>query len=116
MTVPSHSRGVTNLMLLLTACATKAAMEPVPAARDANLTGPPHAVAQQALKTLPSGHTVSWRRIGSDTTGLVRPVRTFRTAYGFCREYAIAAQAPDGSAQVWHEVACRNRQGAWQTP
>lgn len=110
--------GLAWLALALVACAGDPSTPPVTAAtQGVELPGPPRDAVQQALETLPSGRTVTWRhQADADISGLIRPVRTFRTAQGFCREYMVTARAPDGSARVWQDVACRSPDGVWQAP
>jgi hypothetical protein len=74
----------------------------------------PATVLQDALETLRSGEAVRWRLADSERGGTVQPVRTFRTAQGFCREYAVTLTEPDGSGSAWREVACRDPSGVWQ--
>lgn len=97
-------------LLLLAACAG-AGGPPSPGARAA---GPPAALVQRSLETLPSGRVVSWRDAAGGDSGTVQPVRTFLTASGFCREYALTLSRDDGSGRTWREVACRDPDGFWR--
>lgn len=104
---------VAALVLLLGACAPWSE-PPGASAAMAAADDPPAAVLQDALETLPSGEAVRWRVADSARGGTVQPVRTFRTAQGFCREYAVTLTEPDGSGRAWREVACRDPDGVWQ--
>jgi hypothetical protein len=88
------------------------------AAAAAAAAGPPPSVpapvVQQALEATPSGEALRWREPASGRRGTVTPVRTFRTAQGFCREYAVTLSVPDGTGHAWRDVACRDQAGVWQ--
>jgi hypothetical protein len=76
----------------------------------------PEVVVQRALEATPSGEAVRWRITESGQQGTVTPVRTFRTAAGFCREYAVTLSLPDGTGHAWRDVACRDPAGSWRPP
>lgn len=69
---------------------------------------------QQALETQPSGTPVRWQSAAGGQFGTVTPVRTFRTPNGYCREYLVTLQGPDGVDGIWRDIACRDAAGAWR--
>lgn len=75
----------------------------------------PDAVMQYALETIPSGEVVSWRTAANGMRGTVTPVRTFRGADGFCRDYAATISGPEGKGSVWQSTACRDGAGVWRS-
>lgn len=70
---------------------------------------------QQALETQPSGTAVTWQSTPEGQFGMVKPVRTFRTNNGYCREYLVTLQGPDGVDSSWRDIACRDAAGVWRT-
>ena len=74
------------------------------------------AAVQEALESLPSRQTRSWRNPATGSSGFVMPIRTFRIESGhFCREYQEAIATP-GSAEARQFTACRRAaDGAWLT-
>lgn len=97
-------------LVLLAACAGTG--EPLRAA--APPPGPPAALVQRSLETLPSGSVVSWNDAAGGGSGTVKPVRTFRTERGFCREYALTLSQGARGGRAWREVACRDAAGVWR--
>lgn len=85
-----------------------------PAQAAADPPSVPAAAVQEALEGKRSGEAVRWRVAGGAESGTVTPVRTFRTAAGFCREYAVTLSAADGAGRAWRDVACRDPAGAWR--
>lgn len=98
-------------LLLFAACAGPAE-PPGGAPRAVVPPAAPAALVQRSLETLPSGRVVRWRDTAGD--GTFQPVRTFRTASGFCREYALTLDRGDGSGHAWREIACRDPDGVWR--
>lgn len=72
------------------------------------------AAVQEALETLPSRQTRSWRNPATGASGFVTPLRTFKIESGhFCREYQEAIATP-GSAEARQFTACRRASdGIW---
>lgn len=72
------------------------------------------AAVQEALETLPSRQTRSWRNPATGASGFVTPLRTFKIESGhFCREYQEAIATP-GSAEARQFTACRRTDdGTW---
>jgi hypothetical protein len=98
--------------LLLAACASTSE----PPRATARPLDPPPAVVQRSLETLASGEVADWTDAAGRGGGTVQPVRTFRTAGGFCREYALTVSGADGRGRAWREVACRDPDGVWRMP
>lgn len=104
------------LVALAAGCAGQA---PPPTAAAAPPPPPPRVpevVVQRTLEATPSGEAVRWRIAQTGQQGTVTPVRTFRTAAGFCREYAVTLSLPDGTGHAWRDVACRDPAGSWRPP
>ena len=74
----------------------------------------PDSVIQYALETTPSGEVVNWRTAESGVHGTITPVRTYRTAGGYCRDYAVTLSAPTGRGSTWQDRACRDGDGIWR--
>ena len=74
----------------------------------------PDSVIQYALETTPSGEVVNWRTADSGVHGTITPVRTYRTAGGYCRDYAVTLSAPTGRGSTWQARACRDGDGIWR--
>jgi surface antigen len=72
------------------------------------------ATVQEALETLPSRQTRSWRNPATGAYGFVTPLRTFKIESGhYCREYQEAIATP-GSAEARQFTACRRASdGTW---
>ncbi|MFL5335596.1 MAG: hypothetical protein ACJ8H8_21050, partial [Geminicoccaceae bacterium] len=96
------------LAILIAGCAST----PPPAASTA--ADLPDAVVQYALETAPSGELVNWRTDGTGVQGTLTPLRTFRSAGGFCREFAVTLTCPQGQGRAWQETACRDASGLWR--
>ena len=72
------------------------------------------AAASQALESAPSGQSVAWRNPDSGHSGVVTPVRTYRTASGQpCREYTQTITI-GGEKQQSYGTACRQPDGSWK--
>jgi len=67
---------------------------------------------QQALETVPTGQSVSWRNPDSRVGYEVTPTRTYESASGPCRDYTTEAVI-DGRPEVVHGTACRQSDGTW---
>jgi surface antigen len=85
-----------------------------PAEAPASSPAVPDAVVQRALERSPSGEALRWRIAETGQHGTVTPIRTFRTASGICREYAVTSSVPDGTGHAWRDVACRDQAGSWR--
>jgi surface antigen len=70
--------------------------------------------ASQALESVPSGQSVTWRNPDSGNTGVVTPVRTYQTATGqYCREYTQTINI-GGERHQSYGTACRQPDGSWR--
>jgi surface antigen len=73
-----------------------------------------NAAAAQALESVPSGQSVTWRNPDSGNTGAVTPVRTYQTATGqYCREYTQTINI-GGERHQSYGTACRQPDGTWR--
>lgn len=71
------------------------------------------AAMQAALENVPSGRDIGWRDPDGDTTGRVRPIRTFKAASGiFCREFEEDTVTPQRFDRN-RRIACRQSEGIW---
>jgi anti-sigma factor RsiW len=69
---------------------------------------------QAALERTVSGQAISWSDDATHQTVTVEPLRTYRAASTFCREYretAVIATQP--SERTMYGLACRNQEGIW---
>ena len=105
-----RARAAAACMATLAACA-HVAEQARPTAAEV-----PDAVVQYALTTMPSGDLVRWHEEVGGAAGTITPIRTFKAAVGFCRDYAVTMQLPDGRGWVTQATACRNAQGQWRPP
>ena len=72
------------------------------------------AAAAQALESVPSGQSVTWRNPDSGNTGVVTPVRTYQIATGqYCREYTQTINI-GGERHQSYGTACRQPDGTWK--
>ncbi len=94
--------------VILAGCIDQTPQSSVPPARILQ------AELQQALETQPSGTAVTWQSTPEGQLGTVKPVRTFRTNNGYCREYLVTLQGPDGVDNSWRDIACRDAAGVWR--
>lgn len=69
--------------------------------------------ATRTLETVPSGNAVEWRNPDSGNYGTVTPLRTFRTARGYCREFQQTIVV-GGQYRRGYGTACRQPDGSWQ--
>ncbi len=70
---------------------------------------------QNALETLASGTTLTWRGSDGANSGTVTPVRTFKTSTGvYCRAYRRTMALAE-SAGATLATACRRPDGRWKT-
>lgn len=67
----------------------------------------------QALETLPTGKTSSWRNPDSGNTYTVTPTRTVSSNEGPCREYTTTAVI-GGKTEKIYGRACRQADGSWR--
>lgn len=114
----SHRLSVASLCALLWACATASPESPESAAtlyrglNDGDLAAMTP-VLQRTLESALSGDTARWRNDGTNRSGSVRPLRTFRTSAGYyCREFEELITDGDTSA-FGLRTACRNGDGIW---
>lgn len=102
--------GSTLTVLLATGCATSGGPRVVAPPSTAEL---PQRAVDEVLETTPSGVLVRWQAPGGEPAGSLRPVRTFRTEAGYCREFDAVIETPGGTARAWRDVACRTTDGQW---
>ncbi len=70
-------------------------------------------VLQRTLETALSGETGRWHNDATNRSGLVQPLRTFRTASGyFCRDFQETITTI-GVTESRVCTACRNPDGVW---
>ena len=74
----------------------------------------PNSVVQYALETTPSGEVVNWRTAETGVHGTMTPVRTWRRANGYCRDYAVTLTDSSGQGSTWQDTACRDSGGIWR--
>lgn len=68
-----------------------------------------------ALEDHVSGETVAWINPDTGASGLITPVRTFKSATDdWCREFNTVASQDDAS-EIQNGIACRTGDGVWQT-
>lgn len=73
------------------------------------------ATLSRALEKQLSGVSVEWSNPDSGSSGVVTPVRTFRSNGGqWCREFTQVSMV-DGQAVTMRGVACREDGGVWKT-
>ncbi|MCK6451274.1 MAG: hypothetical protein L6R19_10530 [Alphaproteobacteria bacterium] len=77
--------------------------------------------AQLALEYDKDGVPRGWTNPETGTTGAVKPVRTFKQAETWCREFAQTLQVRErgskdvkGAADATGQVACRQPDGKWK--
>jgi hypothetical protein len=99
---------------ILAGLATGCTSAPPPAPPPSPAAELPDTVLQYVLETTPSGEAVAWRIATTGTAGTVTPLRTFRTAEGYCRTYAVAMTPPSDS--TLEATACRDAAGIWRPP
>jgi surface antigen len=83
------------------------------AAGCASASPAPDAVLQHALERAPSGEAMTWPAHGATAAGAVTPLRTFRAAAGYCRDYEVGPAG--GAPPVARGTACRDGDGVWRT-
>ena len=66
-----------------------------------------------ALEKMRSGSVSSWTNPDSGNSGTVTPMRTFKTASGYCREFQQKVIV-GGKEQDAHGTACRKPDGTWE--
>ncbi|HEY7494294.1 MAG TPA: RT0821/Lpp0805 family surface protein [Candidatus Tectomicrobia bacterium] len=70
--------------------------------------------ASQALESVPSGQSVTWRNPDSGNSGMVTPVRTYQVSSGqYCREYTQTIYI-GGEKHQSYGTACRQPDGTWK--
>jgi surface antigen len=70
--------------------------------------------SQNALETVPSGTTTTWRNPDSGNSGTVTPTRTFQNNSGqYCREYQQTITV-GGKQEQSYGTACRQPDGTWK--
>jgi surface antigen len=70
--------------------------------------------SQNALETVPSGTTTTWRNPDSGHSGTLTPTRTFQSSSGqYCREYQQTITV-GGKQEESYGTACREPDGAWR--
>jgi surface antigen len=67
----------------------------------------------RTLETVRTGVPSRWRNPDTGNAYEVTPTRTFETAAGPCRDYAIDAMV-DGRMDKVHGTACRQPDGSWR--
>lgn len=67
----------------------------------------------RTLETVRTGVPSRWRNPDTGNAYEVTPTRTFETAAGPCRDYAIDAMV-DGRMDTVHGTACRQPDGSWR--
>ncbi len=97
-------------IVMLTACATRGG--------DVTTSGTavPDVVVQYTLTTTPSGELVAWNDAAGGLSGTITPLRTFKNAALFCRDYQVTTRHVDGSGSVSQATACRSTEGQWRSP
>lgn len=68
----------------------------------------------QALESVRTGRSSSWRNPDTGTAYTVTPTRTRQTTEGPCREYTVDATVGDRPERVYGQ-ACRQPDGSWRT-
>jgi surface antigen len=70
--------------------------------------------SQNALETVPSGTTTTWRNPDSGNSGTLTPTRTFQNNSGqYCREYQQTITI-GGKQEQSYGTACRQPDGTWK--
>jgi surface antigen len=67
----------------------------------------------QALETVSTGRSSSWRNPDTGAQYTVTPTRTRQTAEGPCREYTVDATVAGRPERVYGQ-ACRQQDGSWR--
>jgi surface antigen len=67
----------------------------------------------QALETVSTGRSSSWRNPDTGAQYTVTPTRTRQTAEGPCREYTVDASVGGQPERVYGQ-ACRQKDGSWR--
>ncbi len=74
-----------------------------------------HAAVQEALGSLPSGQTVSWKSTDGTRAAAITPTGTYRSDTGaYCRTYSQILTV-DGRAKTIRGSSCRGEAGLWRT-
>ncbi|MBX6370047.1 MAG: glycine zipper 2TM domain-containing protein [Rhodospirillales bacterium] len=69
--------------------------------------------AADTFEHVPSGHASRWRNPDSGNWGTITPMRTYETAYGYCREYQQTIVV-GGRYEESYGTACRQPDGSWR--
>jgi surface antigen len=70
--------------------------------------------SQNALETVPSGTTTTWRNPDTGNSGTLTPVRTYQDNSGqYCREYQQTISV-GGRQEQSYGTACRQPDGSWK--
>lgn len=68
----------------------------------------------QALESVPSGTTTTWRNPDNNHSGTIMPTSTYQTANGtYCREFQQVITV-GGKQQQAYGTACRQPDGSWK--
>ncbi|MEH6579957.1 MAG: hypothetical protein V7731_23125 [Amphritea sp.] len=68
---------------------------------------------QYSLETLPSSQKQSWTNVNSSNSGMITPLRTYKSKKGFyCHDYQEMIKIRDRQ-QVYFDTACRSNDGNW---
>jgi surface antigen len=67
----------------------------------------------QALETVSTGRSSTWRNPDTGAQYTVTPTRTRQTAEGPCREYTVDATVAGRPERVYGQ-ACRQQDGSWR--
>ena len=68
---------------------------------------------QYSLESLPSSQNQSWTNVNSSNSGMITPLRTYKSIAGYyCRDYRELIQISERQ-QVYFDTACRSKDGKW---